>query len=145
MVIVILVGLALIVLANARAMKGILEVFHKRLSEDSNSARSTMLTAVQTMRDVRNSCFDCRAEVLAAISSAMGAQVERLLADNRVEHDDTRACLEELHRDFGREGDKTAKELQTINGTLLALFPQCSPPPVGGTGSAVRDSAASGK
>lgn len=145
MVIVILLGLVMSNLGSAQLHKKILEAWHTRFSEDGKATRAAMLTAVEMMRDVRNSCDGCRIEVLATINNAMGAQVERVLMDNRIEHEDTRACMYELHKDVGREEDRTVAELKTINQTLLALFPQGDKPSVGGTGSAVRDSVAAGK
>ena len=137
----ILVGLILINLVNAQVLKRILEVWHRRFAEDGSATRVAMLTAVEMMRDVRTSCDGCRIEVLATIRGAMGEQVERVLIDNRIEHDYTRAAMHEIVEAEGREEDRTVQELQEINRTLLALFPQGATPPVVGVGSVVRDSA----
>ena len=140
MVVVLLIGMALNNLVNAQVLKRILEAWHRRFAEDGNATRVAMLTAVEMMRDVRTSCDGCRIEVLATIRGAMGEQVERVLIDNRIEHDYTRAAMHEIVEAEGREEDRTVKELQEVNRTLLSLFPQGATPPVLGVGSQVRDS-----
>jgi len=145
MVIVLLVGLAAIVGIFGALLKGMLEKFHLRASEDGQITRASMLAATDTMRDIRESCTTCQQSVLVVIKTVMGEQVERVLMDIRVEHDDTRACLYELHKDGGRETDRLIEKLDQINNTMLTLSTQGDSPPVLGVGSQVRESVASTK
>ena len=145
MVIVLLVGLAAIVGIFGALLKGMLEKFHLRASEDGQITRASMLAATDTMRDIRESCTTCQQSVLVVIKTVMGEQVERAIVDNRKEHVATRACIHEVVEAEGREEDRTVKELQEINRTLSSLVPQGDSPPVLGVGSQVRESVAATK
>ena len=145
MVIVLLVGLAAIVGSFYALLRWLLESFHLRIAEDGQVTRSSMSAATQTMRDIRESCTACQQNVLVVIRNVMGEQVERVLMDIRVEHDDTRACLYELHKDGGRETDRLIEKLDQINNTMLTLSTQGDSPPVLGVGSQVRESVAATK
>ena len=140
MVIVLLVGLAAIVSSFCVLQKWLLEKFHLRISEEGQITRVSMAAATQTMRDIRDSCTACQQNILTVVKVVMGELVDRVLMDNRIEHDDTRACLYEIHMGLGREETRTVEKLDQINNTLIALFPQGNPPPVLGVGSQVRDS-----
>ena len=143
MVIAILTGLVLISMGNAKLLNGILKAWHTRSSEEGSITREAMRAAVEMMRGVRDSCADCRLDVISTVKKVMGAEVDKVIEDNRIEHKSTRACLQDIVAAEGREEDRTIKELQHINRTLVALSlpPQVSPP-VLEPGSQVKDSAA---
>jgi len=127
----------------------ILEKQYATFREDHRDTRVFTAAAIEALRDIKNSCDRCHLATIATVKAEMGSVADKIVTSMRVEHELTRSGTRDIVAAIGREEDRTVEALtgvrQVVDLSYDLLKQRDASPPVGGTGSAVRDSAAAGK
>ena len=131
-------------------LKWILEKQYATFREDHRDTRTFTATAIEALRDIRNACDHCHADVVATVKQELGQAADKIIdsvwASNERMVALSRESSKDIVSEIGREEDRT---IETIRNGLAAIQRDNdlsqriqTPPPVLGVGSQVRDSAA---
>lgn len=135
------VGAAIVLL-----LKWILGKQYDAFRDDHKAMMAFISVATESMREIKNACDRCHADVISTVKLEMGGAVDKLLSNVRAEHEKTREGMHNVVDAIGREEDRTVGAIKEVLAAVQRegdlSREHHTPPPVLGTGSQVRESAA---
>jgi hypothetical protein len=140
-----LIGYVVVGIGMCWLLKRVLEKQYATFREDHRDTRVFTAAAIEALRDIKNSCDRCHLATIATVKVEMGSVADKIVTSMRTEHELTRSGTREIVEAIGREEDRTIEALTGVRQVVdlsYDLLKQHKAPPVGGTGSAVRDSVA---
>jgi hypothetical protein len=129
-------------------LKRILEKWYVHLREDRDDMRRFTDRAVEAMERIASGCQSCHEDLRKTVSRSTGDSEDKIVRTFREMFEPLTAVLKEILAALGREEDKTLVALEGVRNAVLfntTLLQGASPPPVGGTGSQVRDNGGAGR
>jgi hypothetical protein len=139
------VALLSIVLLSSRVTKGVLERWYRGLRSDQDRAHGVLERMADTLERYSKTILDNQVTILATINSTSKSSNDYMLTAIREMATNSNEATGGILLALGRKEAKTVEAIESlaraIRDDLAALR---SPPPVGGTGSQVKDSGGPG-
>lgn len=121
-------------------VKMVLEKQYSSFRRDHTAIVKFADDAVATLRDLVRQCGECQRGVILTIKSAVGARDDKILDAVRTMNDDTNKATGGIILALGIKENRTVEAIERL---LIALREDLvaarAQPPVGGTGSQVKD------